>query len=171
MEFYSAYNRPSTIAAPHGDEEQISYIEVRDPVSGMTRLEETDRINISDYINSFLEDTKIENILERCMRGDTSALERMAGYYADVTNVPTSISEIYSNLKRCEADFAKLPAKMKEAFNNDPGQFIAGFGDGSVAEFLMNNAKTEVSDSVSDSSGSFVENVHIGGNVNVEKSE
>lgn len=167
MEFYSAYNRPATIVAPNGDEEQVSYIEVRDPITGMSRLEETDRMNIPDYINSFLEDTKIENILDRCMRGDTSALERMAGYYADVTNVPTSIAEIYSNLKRCEADFEKLPAKMKEAFNNDPGQFIAGFGDGSVAEFLMQNAQIEAPDPVVPS----VEDPQIGGNVNVQKSE
>lgn len=167
MEFYSAYNRPKTIYAPHGDEEMISYIEVCDRSTGKTRLEETDRMNIADYINSFLEETKIETIIERCMRGDTSALERMAGYYADVTNIPTSIAEIYSNLKRCEADFENLPVKMKEAFNNDPGQFIAGFGDGSVAEFLMQNVKSQSSDQQQ----SVVENVQLGGNENVEKSE
>lgn len=167
MEFYSAYNRPKTIYAPHGDEEMISYIEVCDRTTGKTHLEETDRMNIADYINSFLEETKIETIVERCMRGDTSALERMAGYYADVTNVPTSIAEIYSNLKRCESDFENLPAKMKEAFNNDPGQFIAGFGDGSVAEFLMQNVQSQFSDLQQ----SVVENVQLGGNDNVEKSE
>lgn len=167
MEFYSAYNRPVTIPSPHGDEEMISYIEVCDPVTGKTRLEECDRTNISDYINSFLEETKIETIIDRCMRGDASALERMSGYYADVTNVPTSIAEIYSNLKRCEADFQKLPAKMKEAFNNDPGQFIAGFGDGSVAEFLMQNVQSPASAAQQ----YVVENVQLGGNENVEKSE
>lgn len=145
--FFTAYNRPKAQCCSCGDKEYIHYIERTDKVTGKTYLEESERINIRDYIKSSYEETKIENILARAGAGDQTALNRIQGLYADITGIPRTIAEMHSKIKDAYGEFDRLPIEIKQEFNNDAGQFIAGFSNGKVQNVIQklsqNQQKTE----------------------------
>lgn len=143
MKFFKAYDRPKCKPCKAGDKEYISYIEKTDPITGKTFLVENERTNIRDYINSNYEETRIENILARAGAGDVNALNRMRGIYADLTGVPRNIAEAHAAIKNAYAEFDQMPSEIRNEFNNNPAEFIAGFANGKVNNVLAKMTKTQ----------------------------
>lgn len=86
------------------------------------RIEDTDKI-----IHSFAASTDIHNIISRIQAGDISLLNQKQGFFGDVTDMPKTYAEMLDLITRGQEFFKRLPAEIKEQYNNDFNQFFADF--------------------------------------------
>lgn len=88
-------------------------------------------------IQAYLEETKIENILARCIEtGDMSALEKVQGTYADISEIPTSMIDAQNKIKEAEKNFNALPLEIRSKFENNFNKYLAEFGTESWLETM-----------------------------------
>lgn len=91
---------------------------------GTVELVQTGEENIYDYIQSFKDSVDIGVILKKCMNGDYSGLQRVQGFYGDVTQFPKTRQEILQTVIDAQSNFEKLPLDVKEQFDNDFNKFF-----------------------------------------------
>lgn len=92
--------------------------------SGHEVLVEDDLIDIQQEIDSYEESVNVNNIIERYMAGDDSALDRAHAFYADVSKVPKNFAQILELNNRAMIEFEKLPTEVQEIFGNDYIEFL-----------------------------------------------
>lgn len=82
-------------------------------------------------IDSYLEETKIENIIRRASI-DPNIAERIApnlgGGIQDFTEAPQTLAELQNIMIRAEQIWNEVPKEIKLKFDNDVDKFIASFG-------------------------------------------
>lgn len=82
-------------------------------------------------IDSYLEETKIENIIRRASI-DPNIAERIApdlgGGIQDFTEAPHTLAELQNIMIRAEQIWAEVPKEIKYKFDNDVDKFITSFG-------------------------------------------
>ena len=82
-------------------------------------------------IDSYLEETKIENIVRRASI-DPNIAERIApnlgGGIQDFTEAPQTLAELQNIMIRAEQIWGEVPKEIKLKFDNDVDKFIASFG-------------------------------------------
>lgn len=93
------------------------------------RLDQT--IDQQAEIDSYLEETKIENIIRRASI-DPNIAERitpdMGGGIQDFTEAPRTLAELQNIMLRAEQIWEEVPKEIKIKFNNDVDEFISSFG-------------------------------------------
>lgn len=111
--------------------------------NGVERLERTGEINTYEVIQSHKEECTLQNIIQRYIAGDASALSAR-GFYADVADMPTCYSEMVQRVKDMGKEFDKLPAELRAKFDNDVQKFAATAGTAEWYEKLnINTQKNE----------------------------
>lgn len=89
-------------------------------------------------IDSYLEETKIENIIRQASI-DPNIAARIApdigGGIQDFTEAPQTLAELQSIMIRAEQIWNEVPKEIKLKFDNDVDKFIASFG---TAEWAKN---------------------------------
>lgn len=103
----------------------------------LTLDEEIDR---DAEIQSFLEETKIENIIRRATF-DPEVAQRLGaslgdGEPIDYTGMPTTLAEAQNLMIQAEQTWDKLPSETKQQFDNDVDKFIHDYGTVEWAEKL-----------------------------------
>lgn len=82
-------------------------------------------------IDSYLEETKIENIIRRASI-DPNIAERIApdlgGGIQDYTEAPQTLAELQNIMIRAEQIWDEVPKETKLKFDNDVDKFVASFG-------------------------------------------
>lgn len=82
-------------------------------------------------IDSYLEETKIENIIRRASI-DPNIAERIApelgGGIQDFTESPQTLAELQNIMIRAEQIWDEVPKEIKYKFDNDVDKFVASFG-------------------------------------------
>ena len=101
---------------------------------GHKKLEFVGTHDIYEEIQSYYEETKIENIIARAAAGDPTALNRRQGVYADITDTPRSLAEAQNAILRLSTEFDKLPTEIKEKFDNSKEKFVHEYGSEEWAE-------------------------------------
>ena len=90
-------------------------------------------------IDSYLEETKIENIIRRASI-DPNIAERIApelgGGIQDFTEAPHTLAELQNIMIRAEQIWNDVPKEIKLKFDNDVDKFITSFGTDEWAENL-----------------------------------
>lgn len=95
---------------------------------GVLVLKEDGQHNLYEEIQSHRDSTDIELIIDRYFNGDPTALSRVQGTYADITNMPQNMHEAMALVDNARRDFESLPVDIKQLFDNDPNQFLATLG-------------------------------------------
>ena len=82
-------------------------------------------------IDSYLEETKLENIIRRAsIDPDLAArlVPDMNGGLQDATNMPENLMELQNIMLRAEQIWDEIPKEIKLKFDNDVDKFVASFG-------------------------------------------
>lgn len=124
--FYSRDIRPKTIAAPTGDGYELEYSITIDE-RGHKELAATGKTNAYAMIQSFAEECKIENILQRSIL-DPSVLNARAAMYDDFTDAPKSLYEAQNMMIEMEKLWNGLSAAERNQYDGELSQFIAAVG-------------------------------------------
>lgn len=101
--------------------------------NGSYSLVEDGVIHSYEDIQAWKATCDMSTIIERYIRtGDSSILNQRAGFYADVTHLPTNYAELANTLQNADLFFNALPAEVKEQFDFNPAKFFATADIGSV---------------------------------------
>lgn len=82
-------------------------------------------------IDSYLEETKLENIIRRAsIDPDIAArlVPDMGGGFQDATEMPENLMELQNIMLRAEQIWDEIPKEIKLKFDNDVDKFVASFG-------------------------------------------
>lgn len=82
-------------------------------------------------IDSYLEETKLENIIRRAsIDPDLAArlIPDMGGGIQDATEMPENLMELQNIMLRAEQIWDEIPKEIKLKFDNDVDKFVASFG-------------------------------------------
>lgn len=133
MAFRSVSNYRDTAAAwptEAGESVRRTYLwERNEKGEKVLRLDQT--IDQQAEIDSYLEETKIENIIRRASI-DPDIASRIApdigGGIQDFTEVPHTLAELQNIMIRAEQIWDEVPKEIKNKFDNDVDKFVASFG-------------------------------------------
>jgi hypothetical protein len=82
-------------------------------------------------IDSYLEETKIENIIRRASIDPNIATRiapELGGGIQDYTQMPKTLAELQNIMIRAEQIWDEVPREIKLKFDNDVDKFVASFG-------------------------------------------
>lgn len=103
--------------------------------NGAYELVQDGVIHSYDDIQAWSPMCDMGQIIERYIRtGDAQLLQRRAGFYGDVTGLPTNYVELHNMLENADRIFESLPVAVREQFGNNPAVFYA---DGAAADSVI----------------------------------
>ena len=126
MKFRTAYSGAKTIATATGNGREDVY--QYEMVNGRKTLKKTGDTNVYALIQESLEETLVENILQRATAGDEGALERYASMYFDATQLPSSIAEAQQQIVAIKEQFYDLPVEKRAMFSHNPDTYVHEYG-------------------------------------------
>lgn len=103
---------------------------------GQVELKEDGTENIYDFIQSFAESTDIHAILRRYENGEVDVLEKVQGFYGDVTDMPKTYAEALQRIADSEKVFMSLPVDVRANFGHSFSEFLAASNDADFLERL-----------------------------------
>lgn len=120
--FKTAYGKRENLYTPSGTELENEYgYEINK--KGQKVLVKTGETNLHEKIQSYAEETKIENIMRAAAAGDNSHF--MAnGIYADIAEMPKTLIEAKQQIQKLENLWNEVPQEIKNKYNNDVEEFI-----------------------------------------------
>lgn len=97
---------------------------------GNKYLEKDEEIDRDAEIQSYLEETKIENIIQRASFDPSIILggTLTEAQAVDYTNMPTTLAEAQNLMIDVQNAWNKLPREVKQKFDNDVDKFIHSYG-------------------------------------------
>lgn len=121
---YTPHNR---IDANPGSPVKVLYGGKYD-VNGRVVLEKKGEENLYDYIQSFRDSVDLNFILARFSNGDVEALNKVQGFYADVTDFPKNMADALNRINQAEEMFKSLPLETRQKFDCSFEQFLSQSG-------------------------------------------
>ena len=134
IKFGTRYTENKVFAAPTGTEYDKTY-HVDIDKNGHKRLIPDGKTNRYQKIQSYLEETKIENIIARCAI-DPFALNQRAGQYVDMVDAPKTLAEAQNIIIKIKNEFEGLPLDQREKFGNSVEKYVAAYGSETWAKSL-----------------------------------
>lgn len=80
--------------------------------------------NLYEKIQTYKDSVDVNKIIKRVMSGDTSVLEQVKGFHADVSQMQTDFRELYNLNIRGQKLFDELPAEVKQLFDGSYYKFV-----------------------------------------------
>lgn len=120
-----------------------------DKVTGQIELVEVGKINWYEQIQSYKDMCDVNRIVARYMNGEVDILNQVQGTYGDFSAAPRDLAEAYRVVKDQEMVFERLPAEIKEKFQNNPYIWMQQAG----SESWINAHQVQVSQEVSEKEG------------------
>lgn len=97
---------------------------------GIKQLVKTDKQkDVYSAIQADYDSTDINKLMAKFALGDASAINVREGFYADVTNMPTNMAEVFNMAENCKQYFEGFPAELKQMFNNSYTEFFSEFNN------------------------------------------
>lgn len=101
---------------------------------GQVELKEDGTEDLYAFIQSFAESTDIHAILKRYQNGEVDVLEKVQGFYGDITEMPHTYAEALQRIADSEKVFMSLPVDVRAKFGHSFSEFLAASQD---ADFLV----------------------------------
>lgn len=127
MQFRTQFDPHDRVPANAGSRVKQLY-SGRYDANGRVVLEEKGTEDLYAYIQSFADSVDINVILARFSNGDTEALSRAQGFYADVTDFPSNMADALNRINECEEMFKSLPLEVRQKFDCSFEQFLSQSG-------------------------------------------
>ena len=112
---------------------------------GQVELKEDGTENLYDFIQSFAESTDIHAIMRRFENGEVDVLEKVQGFYGDVTEMPKTYAEALQRIADSEKVFMSLPVDIRAKFGHSFSEFLAASNDADFLDRLGVQVETPVS--------------------------
>lgn len=103
---------------------------------GQVVLKEDGTENLYDLIQSFAESTDIHAILRRFENGEVDVLEKVQGFYGDLTDMPKTYAEALQRIADSEKVFMSLPVDVRAKFGHSFSEFLAASNDNDFLDRL-----------------------------------
>lgn len=100
---------------------------------GQVELKEDGTEDLYAFIQSFAESTDIHSILQRYQNGEVDVLEKVQGFYGDITEMPKTYAEALQRIADSEKVFMSLPVEVRAKFGHSFSEFLAASQE---ADFL-----------------------------------
>lgn len=123
MKFRTQYTKPEHVKCCAGNRFEPVYSLVLDD-DGKEVLKQTDAVDMFQEIQSHHDSVCLENVLARFQMGDETALEKVQGFYADVSNMPVKLNDVLNMARAGKEIFEKLPVEIKQTFGDDYMTFM-----------------------------------------------
>lgn len=145
MKFYTPYDRSPRMQESFTNTKQKVYVKDIDKKTGERILREDVPVDIYDKIQEYAEETKISNLFKR-YNMELSLKDNLKmdeAKIVDMTNLPENLIETMAVIDNAKAIFDRQSTEIKQKFNNDFKQFIAGSENGQVVEMLNQELKSQ----------------------------
>lgn len=96
---------------------------------GQVVLHEDGTEDIYAFIQSFAESTDIHVIMRRYQNGEVDVLEKVQGFYGDITTMPHTYAEALQRISDSEKVFMSLPVDVRAKFGHSFSEFLAASQD------------------------------------------
>ncbi len=103
---------------------------------GQVELREDGTEDLYAFIQSFAESTDIHAIMRRFENGEVDVLEKVQGFYGDVTGMPKTYAEALQRIADSEKVFMSLPVDVRAKFGHSFSEFLAASNDADFLERL-----------------------------------
>lgn len=103
---------------------------------GQVELKEDGTEDIYAYIQSFADSTDIHSILRRYQNGEVDVLEKVQGFYGDITEMPKTYAEALQRIADSEKVFWSLPVDVRAKFGHSFSEFLAASNDNDFLDRL-----------------------------------
>lgn len=144
--------RPVIYSNPGEMEEPMyEYKYNKDGTKELVRSKEVKRT--FDEIQANKDYCNIAELVKRFALGDENALNRVQGFYADMSDMPKTYAEMIERVDNCRSSFEALDPEIKAKFDNNPDVFWSNYGTaefaekiGSYYEKVFSDVESEVKD-------------------------
>lgn len=92
---------------------------------GQVELKEDGTEDLYAFIQSFAESTDIHAIMKRYQNGEVDVLEKVQGFYGDITDMPHTYAEALQRIADSEKVFMSLPVDVRAKFGHSFSEFLA----------------------------------------------
>ena len=128
VRIYTSYDKRPCKVAPSGCR-FVEDISLKYDERGNRVFYSKGTIDLYERIQSFKDECNLELIVSRCTAsGDFSPLQRVQGFYADVSNMPKNLAEVYSSVNAAQRIFSQLPQEVASKFSGFD-DFLSSIGD------------------------------------------
>lgn len=103
---------------------------------GQVELKEDGTEDLYAFIQSFAESTDIHAIMRRYQNGEVDVLEKVQGFYGDVTEMPRTYAEALQRIADSEKVFMSLPVDVRAKFGHSFSEFLAASQEDDFLERL-----------------------------------
>lgn len=103
---------------------------------GQVELKEDGTEDLYSFIQSFAESTDIHSILQRYQNGEVDVLEKVQGFYGDITEMPKTYAEALQRIADSEKVFMSLPVEVRAKFGHSFSQFLAASQEDGFLDLL-----------------------------------
>lgn len=124
--------------SPVGSKEKTEFVGQFDR-DGLLSLVENGKVNIYEKIQADRKSVDIHSIMRRYAAGETDILNRVQGFYADVSNLPTNYIDTLNAIHRGQALFESMPKEVRAKFDHNFDNFMIAVCDGSIVQLLGKN--------------------------------
>ncbi len=116
---------------------------------GQVELKEDGTEDLYAFIQSFAESTDIHAILKRYQNGEVDVLEKVQGFYGDITEMPHTYAEALQRIADSEKVFMSLPVEVRAKFGHSFSEFLAASQEADFLDRLgVNSVEQPASESV-----------------------
>ena len=123
MKFPTRYSEKKRQFSKTGERYVIEYQLVIDE-TGKEVLEPCGQTDFYQMIQSHRDSVDLDLVLDRLKRGDSTALNKVQGFYADVSDLPVKMQDVLNLNMKGQAVFDELPAEVRAAYGNNYMSFI-----------------------------------------------
>ena len=143
MDFLPNTRRTPRMRENHTKTTQTVYKESVDKETGRRILVKESEIDVVEQIQEYAEEVKISNILKRYGLQIGQTLKNDEEKLIDLTNVPENLIETMQIIDDAKATWDRQSKEVKQKFNNDFKQFIAGSENGQIVDMINEELKTQ----------------------------